>query len=42
MPLSLELGTDSLPAAQGGVALEEKTRGAEKGVQLSQLAALGP
>ena len=41
MPPSLELGTDSLPAAQGGVAWEEKTCGAGKGVQLSQLAATG-
>jgi hypothetical protein len=41
MPPSLELGTDSLPAAQGEVTLEEKTRRAEKGVQLSQLAVLG-
>jgi hypothetical protein len=41
MPPSLELGTDSLPAAQGRATLEEKTLGAGKGAQLSQLAA-GP
>ena len=41
MPPSLELGTDSLPAAQGGDSLEEKTCRAGKGAQLSQLAVPG-
>ena len=35
MPPSLELGTDSLPAAQGGVALEEKTLGTEGSAALT-------
>jgi hypothetical protein len=38
MPPSLELGTD---CQQGGAAREEKTHGAQKGVQLSQLAVPG-